>query len=103
MFQDLTLLEILAKGGPVFFFMMAVVAVVLVVIVERILAYQRIEKNSAKFLTQIRTRVEDGKFDEALACKRFSRALLSASMSGSGRNSSSRKRAAGRASQSVST
>jgi biopolymer transport protein ExbB/biopolymer transport protein TolQ len=65
MFQNLTILDILMKGGPVFILLLCVSLLTVFVIIERALAIAAVRKNSRKFVQQILTRSHAGKFEEA--------------------------------------
>jgi len=70
MFQNLTLLDVLLKGGPVFILLLAISVFAVSVMLERALALGSIRRNSVKFRKQILTRVHSGKWEEAtVLCK----------------------------------
>ena len=70
MFQNLTLLDVLLKGGPVFILILAVSVISLSVMIERFMAMRAVMRNSLKFRKQILTRVHSGKWEEAMTlCK----------------------------------
>lgn len=70
MFQNLTLLDVLLKGGPVFILILLVSLIALSVMIERAMAISAIRRNSEKLRKQILTRVHAGKWEEAMVlCK----------------------------------
>jgi biopolymer transport protein ExbB/TolQ len=78
MFQNLTLTEILIKGGPVFILLILASLISIAVIFERFFAMKAIKKNTAKFLNQIMTRIKSDKIDEAIIlCKENSSNIVS--------------------------
>lgn len=77
MFQNLSILDILMKGGPVFIVLLCVSLITVFVIIERALALSTARKNSKKFVAQILARSHAGKFEEATVLCRENESLVS--------------------------
>jgi len=70
MFQNLTLLDVLLKGGPVFILILVVSLIAVSVMIERALAISAVRRNSEKLRKQVLARVHSGKWEEAIIlCK----------------------------------
>lgn len=66
MFQNLSLLEVLLKGGPVFLVLLGVSVLAIAVILERWLAIGAAQRNGGRFRKQVLARVHSGKWEEAV-------------------------------------
>jgi biopolymer transport protein ExbB/biopolymer transport protein TolQ len=77
MFQNLSILDILMKGGPVFIVLLCVSLLAVFVIIERAMAMAAARKNAKKFVQQILARSHAGKFEEATVLCRENESLVS--------------------------
>ncbi|MBP7095698.1 MAG: MotA/TolQ/ExbB proton channel family protein [Spirochaetia bacterium] len=61
------MLEFFAKGGPVLWIIMALAFVGLSIIIERLLYFRRIDVDEEKLFSRVKSALEKGRFDEAMA------------------------------------
>ncbi|MEI8095535.1 MAG: MotA/TolQ/ExbB proton channel family protein [Spirochaetales bacterium] len=61
------MLDILVKGGPVLWLIMVLAVPVLAVVVERLLYFRRIHTDEDKLLSRVKSAIEKGHHEEALA------------------------------------
>jgi len=61
------MIDVLLKGGPILWIILALAIPVLAIVVERLLYFRRIATDEDKLFARVKTAVEKGHFDEALA------------------------------------
>jgi biopolymer transport protein ExbB len=61
------MIDVLLKGGPILWVILLLAVPVLAIVVERLLYFRRIATDEDKLFARVKTAVEKGHFDEALA------------------------------------
>ena len=61
------MIDVLLKGGPILWVILLLAIPVLAIVVERLLYFRRIATDEDKLFARVKTAVEKGHFDEALA------------------------------------
>jgi len=61
------MIDVLLKGGPILWIILALAIPVLAIVVERLLYFRRIATDEDKLFARVKTAVEKGHYDEALA------------------------------------